>query len=715
MTIQCGRPESSGLPIRSFLSCGAVVALLQALLWAAASTAAIEIPLVEPDYFSEEDVPLAGGPKVARHGDVISATFCNGCVLTFDIAQNTLNVANPAGVTILANNPGQILQLKYIPAGMGPGIQPSAPRTTFRFRRLTSFGEALMLRFAVAGEDGLESALDWSFQPLRRKINGVVFDGIGDAFTITDPHHYLHEVTLSGLAATGADFVGARTLRLACFGPSAGPAELTFGATRHDLGWWGAFIDGGQFFHVVGQRQGTLYEYLDDECHDMTDIRSNGPNNAVEIAHTLLLGRVPSLYQTPLRVRLFTQRELTPQLWLELVRSRRLAFRAKYQIPATPQRPILMARNFWYKTPFADFAGNLTPVREMGWRRLEIGWVYHRGWAPAVGHAWPAGALYDDQGKVVAYPTRQSEYKDRLLENYGGVPALRDFVGRAHQEGIEVYFWHQTAHGWLGSDDVRNHPDWVVHDYHGVPVAGAYAESLVWFDLRSGFRDATIERIRRIKEQTGVDGFWLDMYGSGLHNTPNYINLVASPTVTERMDYLRRLREMGLGLYAEGVSSVLIDSYVLWNTPNWQGKEFILYGSSPYLWERRKFDQLDLFKLMSYQCFPTDTLALLSPPQDEATRQWIEATKYRNRCFNLIEDTLGQPVGVVTNPVGTQWVHDHGNVLFFHAGADVEVPLPRPLASTLAIGPAGEVPVALPGERLRAALPAQSILILKFR
>jgi len=261
---------------------------------------------------------------------------------------------------------------------------------------------------------------------------------------------------------------------------------------------------------------------------------------------------------------------------------------------------------------------------------------------------------------------------------------------------------------------VRNHPDWVVHDFQGKPVAGSYAESLVFFDLRSGFRDATLERIRAIKEQTGVDGFWLDMYGSGLHQSPNYINLVASPTVTERMDYVRRMREMGLGLYAEGVSSALIDSFVLWNAPNWQDNEFILYGSSPFVWERKKFDQLAPFKLMSFQCFPTDTTALLQPTKDEATKQWIEAIRHRNRCFNLIEDTLGQPIGVVTIPGGTQWVHARGNTLFFHDEAKVEIKPPRKIAKAIAVGLGGEVPIAVGADMLKATMPARSILILVF-
>jgi hypothetical protein len=673
----------------------------------------LELAIADRGRFIETEIALKGGPKMARRGAEIDATLGNGCRVSLDTTTNAVQVVHANGITILATAPGPVVGLRWLPPGLGPDVKPVKDASVHRFYQLASYGEAVILRFRSEADPVTESV--WVFRPVRTRIGGHVFDGVADSFTILDPARMLHEVELSGLAAVGEDFAGARTIRLACFGEQAGRADVTFGGKRHDLGWWGAFIDGGQLFHAVGQRQGTVVEYFDDECHDMTNIRSNGRNDAVEIRHVLLAGRVPGIWQSPRRYRLFTTQPLSPQVWVDLARARRAALAAKYRIPATPQRPMLVARNFWQRKSFEDFAAtDLARLTDLGWRRLEIGWVYRRGLAPAAGQAWPASAVYNDAGKPVAYPALQTEEKDHLMETHGGPAAIKGLVERAHAKDVEVYLWHQTAHGWRGSDDVRNHPDWVVHAPSGKPVGGAHAESLVFFDLRSGFRQATLDRIRRIKAETAVDGFWLDLYGAGLHRTANYIHTVTAPTVAERMEYLRDLRMMGLGLYAEGVSGTLIDSFILWKEPNWRGHEFILQGTSPFMMGRSAFADTDAFVLASYRCFPTDIPAALEPARNDDDRRWIESLVHRNRCVNAIEDELGDPVGLVLHPFGTEWMHERGAALFFHVATDVAVTLPRQPRAVRGIGPEGDVTVKLEPSRAAAGMPAQSIMLIAF-
>jgi len=690
-----------------------VAAVASGWLVAAVPAAVVEIPLVPASRFAEEASVPPGGPQITRQGDDVEAVLSNGCMVRLDAATGAVRATTPAGVVLLATDPGPILGLRFLPPGLGPEVQPSKPAVSFRFKELASFGEAVLFRFEFSGDDGVEGGLEWSFLPVRRRIAGEFCDGVADAFSITVAARMLHEVSFAGLAAPGPDFAGARTIRLACFGPQAGAADVSFGGQRHDLGWWGAGIDGGQLFQVVGQRQGTVCEWLDDECHDMTNIRSNGRNDAVEIRHVILVGRVPGLWQSPRRMRMFTPEPLGPQLWMDLARGRRATLARAYDVPATPRRPMLVARNFWHKTPFDAFAADTLPrIRDLGWRRIEIGWAYRRGLAPATGHAWPTSAVYDAAGRAIGFPPLQCEEKDVLLETQGGEAALAAFVGRAHALGIEVYLWHQTAHGWRGSSDVRNHPDWIIHDPTGKPIGGNHPESLVFYDLRSGFRAATLERIRGIRERTGVDGLWLDLYGAGLHRTPNYIHTVAAPTAAERMAYLRDLRRLGLGLYGEGVTSTVIDSFILWKEPNWQGREFILHDTSPFVMDPAAFADLDLFLLASYRCFPTDGPDLLATAETEAERERLAAVVHRNRCIAAVEDTLGEPLGLVIQPAGTQWVHERGHALFFAAAAEIAVPLPREPGAVRAIGPDGDLPVTVAGTTLIARLPARSLLMI---
>ena len=297
------------------------------------------------------------------------------------------------------------------------------------------------------------------------------------------------------------------------------------------------------------------------------------------------------------------------------------------------------------------------------------------------------------------------------MEDFGGAKAIRGLVDKAHAMGIEVYAWHQTAHGWRGSEDVRQHPDWLVYNPAGKIVAGSYAHCLAYFDLRSGFLRSTLSRIADIRRETNLDGFWLDMYGAGLHLSPNYSKLIASPTVGERLEYVRLMRKMGLGLYGEGISTVVIDSPEMFDNPFWEGHEAILYGTSPFIWRTAFFDKLDLFKLLSVQCIPTGP-AVFPPGETDADRARLDRVRYRNRCFNLIEDNLGQPLGVVLTPQGSQWVHTDGNSLFFYEPTVAEITLPSADAIILAIGPNGDIPVARKGSLVTANLPAQSLMVV---
>ncbi len=676
-------------------------------------SSAAPVPLVAPGYFRETHERLTGGPKTVRDGAIYQVTLNNGCRLIFDPETVTLRAETPEGVTILANSPGRLFTLSYIPAGMGDTVKAIRADVKLTFDRLSYFGEAATFRFLMRSADGKESRLEWTFLPITQTVNGKRFNGVGDTFLIDDPNHYLHEITLHGLAATGSDYVGSRSFRLACYsGKENGYREVTFGGERSNLGEWGAFIDGGQFFHLVGQKQGTLYEYLDDECHDMTSLGSNDTNDAIEITHQLLIGRVPALYRTPMRMRLFTATPLSLQLWMELARSRRQFFASKYNIPPTPIRPIFIDRNFFYKTSFEEYAKTKLPViRDMGFRRMEIGWIYKRGVALADGQSWPVEALVDANGQVNNWKGFQTEYKDILMEDFGGAKAIRGLVDKAHAMGIEVYAWHQTAHGWRGAEDVRQHPDWLVYNPTGKIVAGSYAHCLAYFDLRSGFLRSTLSRIADIRRETNLDGLWLDMYGAGLHLSANYSKLIASPTVGERLEYVRLMRKMGLGLYGEGINTVVIDSPEMFDNPFWEGHEAILYGTSPFIWRTAFFDKLDLFKLLSIQCIPTGP-AVFPPGETDAERTRLDRVRYRNRCFNLIEDNLGQPLGVVLTPQGSQWVHTDGNSLFFYEPTVAEITLPSADAIILAIGPNGDIPVTRKGSLVTANLPAQSLMVV---
>ncbi len=678
----------------------------------------IEIPLVGPGYFAQSEEVLAGGAKYERDGNHIKVAFNNGCRLTFAVETLALRILTKDGVVLLANQDGEILPITYIPLGMGLEVKPYPAKAEFVFDKLYILGESITLYFNVTSADGKKSTVEWTLLPVNRVICGKAFSGVKDTFTVRDASHSIHAVELNGLAAVDEDYAGARALRFAVYCPNRGLREATFGGDPVDFGQWGATVDGGQLFHVLEQKQGAIFEYIDEEAYDMTAMRSNAANSAVLISHKIFAGRIPSLYCAPARVRLFAETRLTPQLWMELTRSRRTSFHEDLRVEPTPMRPMLIHRNWWFNQSFEDYAENDLPeIAAQGYRRLEIGWIYKRGRAPYHGRAFTGGHIKPAKGKT-EWMVYQGEYKDVFTSEAGGLPAIKTFVDKAHDSGLEVYAWHQTAHGWHGDEIGRHHPDWFVHDYNGTLVGGGMPQCMTWFSLSSGFLDQTLERIREVKEQTGLDGFWLDMYGTGIYKTSNYIHPATAPSVHGRAVYTRKMREMGLGLYGEGVCPTVIDSFVLHDGTILDGDEFFLYGTAPFLMgsflSNPKWN-LDLFKLLSYQCFPRDVrIRAADPDLTDGQKQKLVDVKYRNRCYNAIEDILGQPLGVTRTPAGTQWVHEGGNVLFFHEATDVNVPLEKQ-SKIQALSRNGAFPFTKEEGLLTAQAPKDSLLIIEQR
>jgi hypothetical protein len=679
---------------------------------------AVTLELETAAYFSERDLPGETPEAITRGQDgTLDMALNNGCHLRWTAA-GELTVTTPEDVTLYWL-PAQTLPfaLTGIPAGMGPQVEPfPIGYNKMELKEVTRFGKTVILVLALSAPDGSSAEVRWTFMPVRREMNGKLFTGVADGFQLHQNRHFMHKLEYGGIMIPGKDCEGARSFRLACYSTPHGYAEAEFGRGPANLGWWGSTIDGGQVFHLLGFPRGTIWEYLDDEAHDMTLMERNMPHGGVDVRHSLTLGRVSGIYYSPLRYRLYTATALSPQLWIEATRSLKTYYSVKYRIPPTPQRPLLLYRNFWYPNGFENATQDVLPIfADFGFRRLEIGWTYRRGVDAEQSSPWCGENVYNPDGSHKTWRVLQSEMIDTVLPGYGGPAAIRRFVDRAHALNMEVYLWHMTAHGWEGDETFRNHPDWLVYDYHGMIRDGGMPWSLGMFDLSSGFLPYTLDRVRRMQAELGIDGFWLDMYGTGVYESANYARTVTAPTVDQRMDYTRAMREMGLGLYGEGMNTTVIDSYVMNPSGNWKGHEFILYNASPFDMGAMQDPQnaLDYFTLMSVQSFPTDRPLFLEP-NEKRNMQRESELRYRNQAFNVIDRLIGsQPLGVILQPLGTQWVMDKGGVFIFTTAGAVSIRLPPGKYVVDTLSPQGPFRYSMGKGVVRAEAPARGVMVIR--
>ncbi len=690
----------------------------------------IKVGLARPDYFGEQRIDVSDQAKFVQNGNKLDITFANGFVLHFDTEKIALQIVSPDGIVLAENMPGYVLGLDYIPEGMGKDVKPISGDVKYKYKAAETVGESATLIFDATSKDGKESRVEWTFVPVKYTINGKVFEGIGDQFFITDRNHFLHKYYMNWRGPVGDEYEGAKSFRFSCYaGDKKGYSEATFGKNqpKQMIGSWGMFIDGGQLFNLIGLggKGGAILEFMDEPIAGRPAIRSSAQNDAVVLNYATYIGRVSQFYTTPLRFRLLTKEAFSPALWLEMNQYIKRRFQKKYNIPATEPRPMACHRNDWRDNTFVENANKVLPVLEdLGYRRVEIGWVWDRGRSPSSNEVYPP--KYEWDGKELQQKSHlQTDINAEPTQTSGGVEGLKKFVDIAHDKNMEVYVWHQTAHGWLGSPDVRNHPDWVVYQPDGTTAGWAVSDPhilpVIWYDLDSGWKDSTVKKLKKLKDATNLDGLWLDVYGSGA--TANFIKPVATFTFDDRNDYIRKLRNLGYGIMTEGVSLASVDSYVIYekDTESYQKHPFILNGSCPFRTRQLKdYGQLDLFKLMAYQCFPQDRGNVWDIPEDPEAKKiqiaYAAEVKYRNECFNEISDTLGQVAGVLMTDNGSQWVCEKGNAIFSFEPCTVEIASSMPMKAIKLLSPDG--PVSIPqksndDKEWKLQVPAKSVLLLK--
>ncbi|MFA9478093.1 hypothetical protein ACERK3_07255 [Phycisphaerales bacterium AB-hyl4] len=685
-----------------------------------------QVELLEPSHFGYEQVTFTEAPVVSQDGNLLRAKLANGVELRFDVDAVQLQAATREGVILAESDSGNPFYMKYIPAGTGPDVEPYAADLSFTFQRAIAIEESLTFWLEATASDGETSLVRWTVYPVDYVINGMTFSGIADQFFIQDDSHYLHEMYMNWRGPVGEHYEGARTFRFSCYpGNQQAYSEATFSRSEpKSLGDYGMFIDGGQMFNLIGLPglRGSILEFMDEPFHCRAVLRSTRDNDAVEVGYRIGLGRVGPVYTTPLRFRLSTQETLSSNLWIQITQFTKAKFQNDLAIEPTDPRPMAVVRNAWRNSSFVEHADELLPIiKEYGYRQVEIGWVWKRGHSLASRQAWPAMREWDGS-RLKSGAHFQGDFNGEITEVAGGAAGLADFTAKAHDMGIKVYVWHQTAHGWVGSPDVRNNPEWLVHRMDGHSVLGWHNSErmpVVWYDMNSGWKDETLRRFQRIKEQTNIDGLWLDVYATG--STCNYLRPVSTYSMPQRSAYIRALREMGYEIQTEGVSLASVDSFVLRKDDMEYYREhpFILFGSCPFrMGATSGYGQLDLFKLMSYRSFPHDRGEQWRPTDNEEverTRQlYADEVRYRNHCFNTIEDRLGAVIGVVEIEGGTQWVCERGNALFLWDDTDVEIMSPSQMVLDAILTPGGDKAAAeidaLQGQR-RVSVPAQSVML----
>lgn len=95
-------------------------------------------------------------------------------------------------------------------------------------------------------------------------------------------------------------------------------------------------------------------------------------------------------------------------------------------------------------------------------------------------------------------------------ETFGGAETMKRLFDEAHRLDIRMWQWFGMQFD-AGSPLWKEHPDWLLREANGDPWDGDY-QTLYCGRFRSDFGEHLLDRIKAVKDETGLDGIFWDSY-----------------------------------------------------------------------------------------------------------------------------------------------------------------------------------------------------------
>ncbi len=267
--------------------------------------------------------------------------------------------------------------------------------------------------------------------------------------------------------------------------------------------------------------------------------------------------------------------------------SRRVSIMPSELLPTTH-----LSKNIYLVYPreatFAWVSQQLPSAAALGFKRVNIGPV------------WKSTAT--ERGEFLMQKRKEKGIRSgsscaplslEVAGRLGGEQGLKKLCDEAHRLGIQVIAWTPTAHLSVLSPLLEEHLEWIVRNRDGSPYDLGYRQdghsSLIGVFHPAGYSKYALERLRQVRQRTGLDGIWFDSYASFGLQACNF----ATPDWALQFDavlgFHREVRRLGYSVLVEGhlpfdIPSAgfggMVKPYPL--VRYWQGREWLLYKTAPW-------------------------------------------------------------------------------------------------------------------------------------
>jgi len=643
------------------------------------------------------DIPIESPPEIRESDAMLVVTFGNGMVARLD-KRGMVGYRTADGL-VLAKDPVDEMPRILYSGATGPVKakaeagetfvlkealpKPGVGRQRFQYVGHAVRGTAVEVKFQVIVDDRPEGEFLWRFVPRTQVVEGVEWRGVGEAFSLTSPRLFVEHVVPGHRWAVGGTVDGHFTFRFGCYSKPRGYHAVTFTDSKSQDAGHFRWFSSGQPFQMFGAGPGTLWCYVESPVMVASWLCNKAGSGYLRMVNNICIGRRRGRIELPVVWYMFSRARMDHNLWMSAYDFIRNKYRSDFGIRPMHPRPSAMARfNVMGFVDLRRYADILIPLcRRLGFKRIDCGVCY---------------------------------VHEAMNTGHGGVPALKYLCDRAHEAGIEVFFYCGSAWAKDNFPLLKQHPEWIIRNRRGAPLDTNYPHIFA-LSLRSGWRDYSLGKYAELKKLTGMDGVWLDSWTMP-NEYVNYAEHDARPAVVESIRYVKALQDLGYTTWIEGQSPVGLDSF--WyrhdRYADLRGNEFSLFNTSPFAYAGNGLFYLDLFRLLSYNCAMLQDPRLLYRPEDKITQV---ASKY-NQLMNRIHETVGFPARVRECPFGTTWECGGGFVVFAHQSRNVDVSLPQGDYVLEQV----DIPAALEPRKdedgrvhIVGTIPARGVLIIKRR
>jgi len=599
-------------------------------------------PVPQPPAIKESDAMLVvtfGNGILARidKRGMVGYRTAEGLVLAKDAADQMPRIlySGTAQAEITNADGGEFAVLKEeLP-------KPGKEKATLKYLSHAVVDGGLSVTFEVLVNGQPEGKLTWRFVPRSMTVEGVEWRGVGESFALDSPRFFVEQIVPQHRWCLGGEVDGHFTFRSGCYSKPRGYGETHFtDKLPQDAGHF-RWFSSGQPFQMLGSPVGTLWCYAEKPAYIASWLANQAGSGHIQMVNKIDVGRRRGRIETPTLWYLFSTAPMDHNLWMASYDFIRAKYRRDFGVKPMHPRPTAMMRfNTMGVVDLRRYADTLVPLaKRLGFKRFDCGICY---------------------------------VHDLFNSSHGGIEALKYLCDKAHEAGMEVYFYCGSAWAKDSFPPLKEHPEWIVRGRDGKPRKTGYP-NLFALSLRSGWWDYSLAKYKELKEKTGMDGVWLDSW-----TMPNeYINYAEPeprPTVVKAMEYVKAIQNLGYVTWIEGQCPVGLDSF--WyrhdRYADLRGHEFILFNTTPFAYGGNGLFYLDPFRLLSYNCAIFQDPRLLHKPEDRVT----QTASHYNHLMNDIHDTVGFPRRVRETSFGTRWDCERGYVLFAHEPRRVDVVLP---------------------------------------